>query len=95
MLTAVGLVKVLEYKNFSHRESGFLWVEKHKSWFYKKRKQAKLQWLQKPSQINVDNLSSIRVNTVRTFKKRKKRYLEDKINEWKSKNQSTETSIEA
>jgi hypothetical protein len=46
------------------------------------RKQAKLQWLQDPSEINGDNLNNIRHKGSRYFKNNKKgKYLKDKINE--------------
>jgi hypothetical protein len=45
-------------------------LKKHKPWFYErcsellgKRKHAKLQWLQDPSEINGDNLNNIRRET--------------------------------
>jgi hypothetical protein len=51
----------------SAKESlGYYELKKHKSWFSEgcsklldHRKQAKLQWLQDPSEINVDNLNNI------------------------------------
>jgi hypothetical protein len=46
------------------------------------RKQAKLQWLQDPSEINGDNLNNIRREASRHFRNKKKgEYLKDKINE--------------
>jgi hypothetical protein len=46
------------------------------------RKQAKLQCLQDPSEINGDNPNNIRCETSRHFKKKKKReYLKDKIDD--------------
>jgi hypothetical protein len=44
-------------------------------------KQVTLQWLQNPSQINEDNLQNVRCETSRTFRKKKRGYLKDKINE--------------
>jgi hypothetical protein len=44
------------------------------------RKQAKLQWLQDPGEINWDNLNNIRRETSRKFMKKRK-YLKDKIDE--------------
>jgi predicted metallo-beta-lactamase superfamily hydrolase len=50
-------------------------LQKHKPWFddeYSKlidrRKQAKLQWLQNPSQVNVDNMDNVRSKASRTFR---------------------------
>jgi hypothetical protein len=44
-------------------------------------KQAKLQWLQNPSQISGDNLQNLRCETSTTFRNRKREYLNDKIND--------------
>jgi hypothetical protein len=49
-------------------------------------KQAKLQWLHNPSQINGDNLQTLRHETSRTFRNKKREYLKDKINEFKTNN---------
>jgi hypothetical protein len=65
---------------------GYYDMKQHKSWFdeecYKlldERKQAKLQWLQNPSQTNVDNLNSVRCETSRTFKNKRWEYLKEKL----------------
>jgi hypothetical protein len=44
-------------------------------------KQAKLQRLQDPSEINGDNLNNIRHEASRYFRNKKREYLKDKINE--------------
>jgi hypothetical protein len=61
------------------------------------RKQAKLQWLQNPNQINRDNLQNLRHETSRTFRNKKREYLKDKINdlETNNKNKKLETCTEA
>jgi hypothetical protein len=46
-----------------------------------RRKQAKLQWLQDPSEISGDNLSNIRRETSRHFRNKKREYMKDKIDE--------------
>ncbi|PNF24539.1 hypothetical protein B7P43_G05394 [Cryptotermes secundus] len=63
-------------------------LKKHKPWFDEgcselldQRKQAKLQWLQDPSELNVDNLNNIRRETSRHFRNKKREYLKDKIDE--------------
>ena len=43
------------------------------------RKQAKLQWVQDPSQRNVDNLNNVRHEASRYFRNKKKAYLKAKI----------------
>jgi hypothetical protein len=45
------------------------------------RKQAKLQWLQDPSEINDDNLNNVRREASRYSRNKKREYLKDKINE--------------
>jgi uncharacterized protein YaaR (DUF327 family) len=47
----------------------------------KQWKQAKLQWLQDPSEINGDNLNTARCKTSKYFRNKKREYLKDKINE--------------
>jgi hypothetical protein len=63
-------------------------LKKHKPWIDEgcskllyQRKQAKLHWLQDPSEINGDNLNSIRRETSRLFRNKKREYLKDKIDE--------------
>jgi hypothetical protein len=59
--------------------------------------QAKLQFLQDPSEINGDNLNNIRRESSSHFRNRKTEYLKDKICELatKSNSKNIETSIEA
>jgi hypothetical protein len=54
-----------EYKNFSHESLGYYELKKHKPCFDERcsklsdqRKQAKLQWLQDPSEINGENVNN-------------------------------------
>jgi hypothetical protein len=63
-------------------------LKEHKPWFDKgcsrllyQRKQAKLQWLQEPSEINGDNLNNVRHETSRYFRNTNREYLKEKINE--------------
>jgi hypothetical protein len=67
---------------------GYFELKKHKPWFDEgcsklldQRKQAKLQWLQDPSELNGDNLNSVRREASRHFRNKKREYLKDKINE--------------
>ena len=48
------------------------------------RKQAKFQWVQDPSQRNVDNLNNLVQEASRHFKNKKKEYLIAKIDELES-----------
>ena len=61
-------------------------MKQHKPWFYEEclrfldqRKQAKLQWIEDPSQSNVDNLNNVRSEASRHFRNKKKEYLKAKI----------------
>jgi hypothetical protein len=45
------------------------------------RKQAKLQWLQDPSEVNGDNSNNISRETSRKFRNKKREYLKNKIDE--------------
>jgi uncharacterized protein YaaR (DUF327 family) len=63
-------------------------LKKHKPWFKKgcsklldQRKQAKLQWLQDPNEINGNNLNNVRQEANRYFMNKMREYLKDKINE--------------
>jgi hypothetical protein len=40
-----------------------------------------LQWLQDPSEINGDNLNTVRHEASRHFRNKKREYLKDRINE--------------
>jgi hypothetical protein len=44
----------------------------------------KLQWLQDPNETNEDNLSDVRREASRHFRKKKREYLKDKINDLES-----------
>jgi hypothetical protein len=63
----------------------------HKPWFDEEclgildqRKQAKIQWIQDPSQSNVDNLNNARRDASRHFRNKKNAYLKAKIEELES-----------
>ena len=63
-------------------------LKQHKPWFDEEclgfldqRKQAKMQWVQDPSQSNVDNLNNVRHEASRHFKIKKKDYVKTKIEE--------------
>jgi hypothetical protein len=94
---------IRENIKISAKESlGYYEVKKHKPWFDEgcselldQRKQAKLQWLQDPSEINGDNLNHIKWETSRHFRNKKREYLKDKINELATNRTRTiETCIE-
>jgi hypothetical protein len=77
---------IRENINNSAKESlGYYELKKHKPWFdeaYSKlldqSKQAKLQWIQDSSEINLNN---IRRETGRYFRNKKREYVKDKIDE--------------
>jgi hypothetical protein len=63
-------------------------LKKHRPWFDEgrselldNRKQAKLQWLQDSSEINVHNMNNIRRESCRHFRNKRRGYLNDEINE--------------
>jgi hypothetical protein len=63
-------------------------LKQHKPWFDKEwvgfldqRKKAKMQWIQDPSQSNVDNLNNVRRDASRHFRNKKKAYLKAEIEE--------------
>jgi hypothetical protein len=75
-------------KILAQESPGYCESKHHKAWFDEecsklvdRRKQAKLQQLQDPSEVNEDNLSDVRREASRHFRKKKRKYLKDKINE--------------
>jgi hypothetical protein len=81
--TIRGNVKIPDKQSLGYHE-----VRNHKSWFHEgcselldQRKQAKLQWLQDPSEINGDNLNNVIREASRHFRNKKREYLNVKINE--------------
>jgi hypothetical protein len=85
---------IRENINISAKESlGYFELKKHKPWFNKgcsellnQRKQAKLQWLQDPSEINGDNRRIVRHEASRYFRNKKRE--KDKINELATNNKN-------
>ena len=57
------------------------WFDEECVGFLDQRKQAKLQWVQDPSQSNVDNVNNVRQDTSRHFRNKRKAYLRPKIEE--------------
>jgi hypothetical protein len=57
-----------------------LWFHEECSKLFDRRKQAKLQWLQDPSEANEDNMSDVRREASGHFRHKKREYLKDKIN---------------
>jgi hypothetical protein len=66
----------LGYQKLKHNKP---WFDDECSKLIDKWKQAKLQCLQNPSQINGDNLQNLRRETRRTFRNKKREYLRGKI----------------
>jgi hypothetical protein len=76
-------------------------MKKHKPWFNEgcsklldQRKQAKLQWLHDPSEINGDNLNNVIWEASRYFKNKRREYLRDKISELAMNSKNKNTGIE-
>jgi hypothetical protein len=57
------------------------WFDKGCSELLDQRKQAKLEWLQEPSEVNGDNLKNVRRETNRHFRNKEREYLKGKIND--------------
>jgi hypothetical protein len=57
----------LGYHRLKHNKT---WFDDECSKLIDQRKQAKLQWLQNPGQINGDNLKNLRRETTRIFRKK-------------------------
>ena len=57
------------------------WFDEECLHFLDERKQEKLQWVQDPSQRNVDTLNNVRRAASRHFRNKKKAYLKAKIEE--------------
>ena len=71
-------------------------VKQHKPWFDEEclgildqRKQAKMQWIQDPSQSNVDTLNKVRRDATRHFRNKKKAYLKAKTEELETNGEIT------
>jgi hypothetical protein len=71
----------LGYCEPKHRET---WFDEGCSKLVDQRKQAKLQWLQDPSEANEGNWSDIRREASRHFRNKTREYLKEKINELES-----------
>jgi uncharacterized protein YaaR (DUF327 family) len=79
---------IRDNKNFRKKSLSCCELKMHKPWFDQacsklvdQRKQDKLQWLQDSHETNGDNLKNVRREASRYFRKRKREYLKDKINE--------------
>ena len=63
------------------------WFDDECLGFLDQRKRAKIQWIQVPSQSNVDNLNKVRREVSRHFRNKKKAYLRAKIEELENNNE--------
>ncbi len=66
-------------------------LKQHKPWFEEEflhfldqRKQAKMQWIQDPSQSKVGNLNNVRLEGTRHLRNQKKAFLKAKIEEFET-----------
>jgi len=73
---SLGLHELKQNKPFFDEECSFL----------DQRKQDKMQWIQDPSQSNIDHLNNVRREVSRHFRKKKKAYLRAKIEELETNN---------
>ena len=62
------------------------WFDEECLGFLDQRKRAKVQWIQNPSQSNVDNLNKVKREVSRHFRNKKKAYLRAKIEEFETNN---------
>jgi hypothetical protein len=76
-------------KSSAKESLGLHEMKQHKPWFDEEclgisdqRKQAKMQWIQDPSQNNVDNMNNVRRDASRHFRNKQKAYLKAKIEEF-------------
>jgi hypothetical protein len=75
----------LGYQKLKHNKP---WFDDDCSKLTDQWKQAKLQWLQNPNQINGDNPKNLRRETSRTFRNNRTKYLKSKINELETNNKN-------
>jgi len=75
-------------KTSAKESPGLQELKQHKPWFDEEclgfldqTKQAKMQWIDDPSQSNVDNLNNVIRDASRHFREKKKEYLKAKIEE--------------
>jgi hypothetical protein len=80
----------LGYQKLKHNKP---WFDDECSKLTDHRKQAKLQWLQNPNQINRDTLQNVRRETSRIFRNKKREYLKGKINELETNNKKKTLEI--
>jgi hypothetical protein len=91
-----------DYINISAKDSLVYYELKiHKPWFDEgcselldRRKEAKMQWLQDPSEVNGDNLNNIRREARSHFTNKYREYMKDKIDELATNSRILETCIE-
>jgi hypothetical protein len=75
----------LGYQKLKHNKP---WFDDECSKLTNERKQAKLQWLQNPNQINRVTLQKVRHETTRIFRNEKREHLKGKINELETNNKN-------
>jgi len=80
-------------KTSSTESLGMHEIKHHKPWFDEEclgvldqRRQAKMQWIQVPSQNNIDTMNKVRRDASRHFRNKKKAYLKGEIEELKTNN---------
>jgi hypothetical protein len=74
--TKISAQESLGYCEPKHREP---WFDEGCSQLVDQRKQAKLQWLQNPSEAKEDNVSDVRLEASRHFRKKKRGYLKQNL----------------
>jgi hypothetical protein len=79
-------IKISAQESLGYCESkhGKQWFDEECSELVDRRKQAKLQWLQDPSEANEDNLCDVRRAASRHFGNKKREYMRDRIDKLES-----------
>jgi hypothetical protein len=83
--TKISAKDKLGYQKLKHNKP---WFDDECSKLIDQRKQAKLQWLQNPSQINGNNLQNVRPETSRIFRNKKREYMKGKTNKHETNNKN-------
>jgi hypothetical protein len=83
-------IKILAQESLGYCQSNHCkpWFDEEYSKLVDGMKQAKVQWLQDPSEANEYNLSDIRQEASRHFRNKEREYLKDRINELESNSQN-------
>ncbi len=74
-----GSIPVGQERGITKLKQCKIWFDEECLGFLDQRKQAEMQWIEEPSQSNVDNLNNVRREATRHFRNKKKAYLKAKM----------------